>query len=476
MNGYPSLSSSEEDEPGLDACELALSGSTFALTTGTGQRQGHAGRQTNRVDSRDALSNLNSNSSARMNQQRFTDYIDEPQVACRNFQNSQQQNSNLLTKISITAPSPMGSVRDVNRLSSSTIGLDSSSDTRPEQGASSSGFSKRHQLHDLESELVERTSQLTLADHHQQQLNLIDDELSASSFQKDQDEDPQEILDRDGERSRSQLIDELLKTINDDSFNNFVDLNNKYAAKSATCSPNSSPLPGSTAGAPGSSPRPKSAMDSVYADKHHGSQQSSSSRQRALGVGQANQKHPQQSASAFDNVIRRMSTNLVQNFNKMSTSTLLNTEHQDSSARDRGSSHSYTNSLYVDNQVPVRRHSDNTINIPRIQVALSSPQTSGSRSTLNQRASVSASKLANKWKLTAKTNQRESTDKLSPNIGGALGYMRRHSSGNTTGNNNQGQSNGPGTNLLFNSSPFKVSLVRLLFYLPQLCSSITVII
>jgi hypothetical protein len=124
--------------------------------------------------------------------------------------------------------------------------------------------------------------------------------------------------------------------------------------------------------------------------------------------------------------------------------------------------------LYVDNQIPARRHSDNTINVPRIQVALSSPSSSGSRTNLNQRASLSASKLATKWKLTAKTNQREASDKLSPNLGGALGYIRRHSSGNTQGGNekasggqhhhhDQGQSNGLGAQLL-NASPFKVSV------------------
>ena len=180
-----------------------------------------------------------------------------------------------------------------------------------------------------------------------------------------------------------------------------------------------------------------------------------------------------------------MSTNLVQNFNKMSSSTLGgqqpgnsdsagNQQYETSLRREKSSTSTYTanNSLYVDNQIPARRHSDNTINVPRIQVALSSPQSACSRTNLNQRAAVSASKLANKWKLSAKTNQREATDKLSPNLSGALSYMRRHSSGNTTNNNNnansnsgnsnqseQNQSNGHVSNLLnLNASPFKVSI------------------
>lgn len=417
--------------------------------------------------SRDTLNNLAlaGQPSVRLNQQRYSD-LDEGSIGnCRSTLNLQRQSIATArqanqparpTKISVTAPSPMGSLRDINRLTSS-LGLDSACTG----GSMSTSQSKQRikQLYKHDQDLAERASQLSLTDH-QGLLNLVDDgsaPLAGPLDQLDQHGSDAIPLDKEGERSRSQLIDELLRTINDDSFNNFVDLNNKYAAKSAGGSLSSSPCAGSSAGVGStgntSQPRPKSAMDSVCIDKLTTS--NVATRPRALGAGSNSRQSQQQSQSTFDNVIRRMSTNLVQNFNKIGSTNLGTTEQQDGSRRDKTPSHGYANTLYVDNQVPTRRHSDNTINIPRIQVALSSPQAGNSRAAINQRASMSATKLANKWKLSAKSNQREASDKLSPNLAGALGYMRRHSSGNTTGNN-QGQSNGPSTNL-FNSSPFKVS-------------------
>ena len=478
----------------------------------------------------------------------------------------QQPGFRLPTAINITAPSPMGSVRDVARLESPSAQVAPGSHSQ--QANPSSGSNQ--------DELAARlANQLNLAHQLEYQSS------SAATMADGQQQDEQGAPGPADDKSRSQLIDELLRSINDDSFNEYIDFNNKLVAASRTQS-QAGPNQASSGGGqfePGQSanseqvqfeqmqPRPRSAMDATQANRAGAS--GASARGQAASAGSArprtlnlaspadspnpsgllrssagrssvciasasasssssvsvsqyqnnNHHHHQQSSSTFDNVIRRMSTNLVQNFaQKMSSNTQLsslaneqgqisvtstsattnsttfnnnnNTNlldmhqlqqtncRQSLSAnssnqnlrREKSSASTSTayaaNSLYVDNQVPARRHSDNTINVPRIQVALSSPQAGGSRTNLNQRASASASRLANKWKTSAKTtnNQKgEACDKLSPNLGGALSYMRRHSSGNTTDkgnqNNDSGQSNGLGAQLL-NVSPFKVSLGR----------------
>lgn len=445
---------------------------------------------------------------------RFSDYEGYDSVSQqRPASRSSSRQINLPTSINITAPSPMGSVREVNR---TTADLQSVEFPQLMSAASSSSKLNQHQRYSVsqlaagsasaiaptnrrqDDQMFDMASQLSLNNQNQ-------NSQSSSGTKRYEDESELEHQHQQNEhrqhdeKSRSQLIDELLRTINDDSFNEFIDFNNKFVASKMAAGhvPSAMELANSN--------RPKSAMDGGQSQSRYNSglpstsqtsaattsrpqqqsqqqqqqqQQVSSAststsanqRPRTLNLGSNQQQQP--SRTTFDNVIRRMSTNFVQNLNKMSASTLgTNTvatgsgdNNQDSSLRrEKSSTSSYSNSLYVDNQVPARRHSDNTINVPRIQVALSSPQASNSRTNLNQRATVSASKLANKWKLTAKTNQREAGDKLSPNLGGALSYMRRHSSGNTN-NNEQNQSNGHGSHLLLNASPFKVSFSKLLLY------------
>lgn len=335
------------------------------------------------------------------------------------------------TRISITAPSPMGSMKDVNRAS-----------MRSQQVDLSGQFQSN-----VDDQLIERTRDLRLEADQSDEVN---DLVDTQSPQADATAAPavKEEQEREQDKSRSQLIDELLSRINDDSFNDIVDLNNKFASIKEQ----------STIRA-----RPKSAMDGMQASSSQRAQQyqprssGGSQRPRKSVAAPGRTASGQQQGSTFDNVIRRMSTNIVQNFNRMSATTLGATDQQDhiESSSRRGIAN-YANSLYVENQVPTRRHSDNTINIPKIQVGHSSPQSQGSRSSLNQRGSSSVTKLANKWKMSAKTNQKESSDKLSPTLNSALGYMRRHSSGNTT-DKDQNQSNGHSSNLLFSASPFKVS-------------------
>lgn len=499
---------------------------------------------------------------------------------------SRQQLYNLPTLINVTAPSPMGSVRDVSRqqLASpsdepqlfTTIGGGGGGGTGSGAGSTSrcSSPSKRHSHQDVLAydQLIGKTGQMSLGpspgssrrsiascvpeptqptSHHQRtrvahrHCDSSDDLLTMGSLRQDlptsrqhdegdeeqgQLQQQQQQAPHDDE-SRSKLIDELLKTINDDSFNEFIDFNNKLIA-STTGSTSSQPdqmdsnsggqladlvnasrpksaLGGadgaarysSSGAATGSSRAPPRTLNaSLQAASNNINNKSSGGRspgqaRGSICVTSSNQQQP----STFDNVIRRMSTNFVQNFNKMSSGTLgagsandggcntgASADMSSSGLRREKSSAAaatttYSNSLYVDTQVPARRHSDNTINVPRIQVGLSSPSSSGSRTNLNQRASLSASKLATKWKMNAKTSQRESSDKLSPNLGGALGYIRRHSSGNTqgggnekggsggggggsgsgsnsSGNHDQGQSNGLGAQLLNAASPFKVSV------------------
>lgn len=366
-------------------------------------------------------------------------YSDLDEYQCSKLvQSRHHQVANLTTKISITAPSPRGSIREVNRIltdpkvNSQVDGSSTSSINRRQQG--------EHMIEKMTSEL-----------------NLNSNCYISDFDQVNQVEEAQEVEQKEGDnKSRSELIDELLKTINDDSFNDLVDFNNKVTAQTSSSSRQL------TAAQLANSNRPKSAIDSSASNYSSQNRQSSSSTTRpsslALNQNQQNQR-VSATPSTFDNVIRRMSTNFVQNFNKISATNLNSQDHQQqqepNSSLRREKSSTYNNNLYVDNQVPARRHSDNTINIPRIQVALSSPQTARPVG-LNQRASVSASKLANKWKLSAKTNKREASDKLSPNLSSIGGYIRRHSSGNTTGND-QTQSNGQTANLLINSSPFKVS-------------------
>lgn len=401
----------------------------------------------------------------------------------------QQQQSRFLhqqaTKISITAPSPMGSTRDMSALIASQDSQQQQSHNqqqlrRFQQGSSSSASSEAH--------MIERMGELSMSATGYD-TSQVDEDFRPSSMLSQTNEggcasdNDQVTPNEEKERSRSQLIDELLKTINDDSFNDLVDFNNKFAAQTSGAGSGNQ----LTAAQLANANRPKSAMDSNHQSQQTVSSSSSSYKQQqtvnsnrnqqsaatansggrpsslALGAAASNQTNTAL-PSTFDNVIRRMSTNFVQNFSKMSNSTLGNFEPHDSSALRREKSSQQTNSLYVDNQVPARRHSDNTINIPRIQVAPSSPSAGSRAGGLNQRASVSASKLANKWKLSAKSSKRESSDKLSPNLSGALGYMRRHSSGNTTGgggggggSDRSGQSNGQASHSLLNASPFKVS-------------------
>lgn len=376
----------------------------------------------------------------------------------------QQSNMAQATKISITAPSPMGSTRDMSLLAQSP----DNQLRRFQQGSSAAATAAAAAAAASEQQMIERMNELSMSGTGYDTSELLDENIRASPMlnqQTNQSDDEQtRTPNEEKERSRSQLIDELLKTINDDSFNDLVDFNNKFTAQT---SGSGTQL---TAAQLANANRPKSAMDSTQtlnttlykqqaATSSNRSQASGANSTRpsslALNANQTNAAPP----STFDNVIRRMSTNFVQNFNKMSNSTLSNFDSHDSSALRREKSSQQANSLYVDNQVPARRHSDNTINIPRIQVAPSSPSAGSRAGGLNQRASVSASKLANKWKLSAKSNKRESSDKLSPNLSGALGYMRRHSSGNTTGRGNDrgGQSNGQGSHSLLNASPFKVS-------------------
>lgn len=510
VTGCPSLSSTEDDEDSasgqlVDAGRLAGSG---YLAGGIGQLAG----------SRDALNTIKPSRMSGQHRASFAagdlgDSSLNNQLALSNQANvtSRAAQSRYLqqtpTKISITAPSPMGSVRDMSALISANQQEPSSQAARQAarysqpMGASSSA----------EAQMIERMNELSMSgpgydslgdlnptehnnnNHISNQRHHRSASVLLGQSNEHQDQRSAQAVGEEKEQSRSQLIDELLKTINDDSFNDLVDFNNKFAAQTSGNNANSnSSQQLLTAAQLANANRPKSAMDStqIVASNSGASnyasgsssllykQQNSSNSGPTTNRGQQTSGHTSNSArtssmalgpgnqtntplpSTFDNVIRRMSTNFVQNFNKMSNSTLANFEPHDSSnlRREKSSQqqHQPTNSLYVDNQVPTRRHSDNTINIPRIQVAPSSP--AGSRACgLNQRASVSASKLANKWKLTAKGGKKESSDKLSPNLSGALGYMRRHSSGNTTGNDRSGQSNGQASNSLLNASPFKVS-------------------
>lgn len=411
----------------------------------------------------------------RMSGHRFSEYEDP----ARRQQQQQYDNNNNVggrylanypTKISITAPSPMGSVRDVHGISD-----DSPPDTRGNEQATRI----RHSADDQYMHMVERTSQLNLANNYKEgSVSSGSGNDSNGNYIEDDDDGEQEqsgAEERGGSKSRSQLIDELLRTINDDSFNDLVGFNDKATSNAAQTGGRSDQI---SATQLANLNRPRSAMaasssgqnvassgqqSKVYSSQQRGSTSSNSQRPNSLALNSNQQRQQIRPPGAtFDNVIRRMSTNIVQNFNKMSNSLA---DQQDGGAGNKAStavrkekSSNPTNNLYVDNQVPIRRHSDNTINVPRIQVALSSPQ-STSRLGLNQRASISASKLANKWKLSAKTSRRESSDKLSPNLSGALGYIRRHSSGNAAGNE-QNQSNGQASSSLFSASPFKVNIAQ----------------
>lgn len=540
VTGCPSLSSSEEEDNQFEASFLATncvpphasvssnclsssltSGPAAAInlssttTNASNLRKSSASnilrldnKTTIQMNSRFSTGNALAGSTPSSQHQRFNEY-DEPSKrpqsssptnnfasGSNNINNRnniyRQTNLPISTKISITAPSPMGSMREVNRGSAD-------SHTISNQLIYNNNNRCRRQE---DFQLIERTSELSLNNYDQQSNNKQHREIfreeqtdyygSASSvgasttgissrrngsadainydMQHLSTTDPAGATAEDNVKSRSQLIDELLKTINDDSFNDIVDFNNKISQQQEM--------------------RPKSAIDGSQQQRFSpntsanqlanspgrqtGLTSSSMNRPNSLALGNNNIMPNQQqqnrsitnNPSTFDNVFRRMSTNIVQNFNKMSgldqtTTTTINIPNDSNAAglRREKSSNMCANSLYVDNQIPARRHSDNTINVPRIQVALSSPQAShGSRSNLNQRASVSASKLANKWKLSAKTNQRESSDKLSPNLSSALGYMRRHSSGNTTGSEKNESNNHQTSNLLFSTSPFKVSL------------------
>lgn len=534
MTGCPSLSSSDEEEDsgqfdiqcglgGGGGASFGTSGVAGAATNLTGNQQSCVAASTTSQlhkqqqqpnGSRETLNNPSNNNSFNSKMSgRYSDYSEETVYGKQlqlQLQHQQQHPSSRhlpqTTKISITAPSPRGSIREVNRASNESQTLE------PQMFAL-----RRHHHHHQQQQLdeqtiIDRTSELSLGasskssnqdDHHRSRL------LDQDNFDQDNnngganhlgdagDHEHSDDLDHHhnnrvkgpgSDKSRSQLIDELLRTINDDSFNDFVDFNNKFSAQ--TSGGNNSAHHQLTAAQLANSNRPKSAIDGIMTSPSSSSQrqqqqqqqQASGSRPSSLAL-DANKQHRQYQSShrasatpsTFDNMFRRMSTNFVQGFNKMG-SNLSGSENQqqqqqqqqntqqDNNGLRREKSSTYANNLYVDNQVPARRHSDNTINIPRIQVALSSPQTP--RPGLNQRASVSASKIANKWKLTAKTNQREASDKLSPSLGGALGYMRRHSSGNTTGNE-QSQSNGQTSHLLLNTSPFKVSLnAPMIFTLP----------
>jgi len=479
---------------------------------------------------------------------------------------SSRQSFQAPTSINITAPSPMGSVRDMSgRVSAdSQASLETQLYAGGQQQLQQGG--RRQQA--AGRELADLVGQMSVGqpggaatvapqEHHQsvagwpivQQAQLEGGGAASSGASSEPELQTKTGGAANNDKSHSQLIDELLRTINDDSFNEYIDFNNKLAAATRTQSQQAAhtgpALEGLGQGGE-QQQRPRSAIEALGHEPlglplaSRSQAVSPSGRPRTLNLasmpaGQARsaagrssvclassssnyqthqQQQQQQQGSTLDNVIRRMSTNLVQNitskigstslaaaasssnlvqssgaihaYGKQANSDLANTNQNAHLRREKSSNSAmgaqaslcgssvtsgaaaagqtgYTNSLYVDNQVPARRHSDNTINVPRIQVALSSPQASGSRTNLNQKASVSASKLATKWKTTAKSNQREASDKLSPNLGGALSYMRRHSSGNTTDKNStnhsdQNVSNGLGAQLL-NVSPFKVSLV-----------------
>lgn len=532
-------------------------------------QQQHQQQQQDRFQMHDQYQQKYDNNTSSLSNHQYQDSsssLASSRPPSRQQQQQQQQHYlyNYPTSINITAPSPMGSVRDMSRasLASSTADTPTEGQKFTTVGANRASVqlnrqlpalanmhNKRHSHQDVsvtaaaaaaaaatsnnhqsaDYQLADRTSQMSLSNQVSSGAGQQEKRSSASMSKQAaasrcdvsaREGDGDQSTPQEDDKSRSKLIDELLKTINDDSFNDFIDFNNRLSASANEMDSANANRPKSAIGI-GGSPldtsgtgqlRGQSATSSGSSTNQHQQQTGdASSRPRTLNLNsgatpatnqgasansQLNQHQRYQSrgsicvpaagsnnqpSSTFDNVIRRMSTNIVQNFNKMSGTTLGNQttglssdnyHHQqllDSSSsstnlrREKSSTSTYTaNSLYVDNQVPARRHSDNTINVPRIQVALSSPQTSGSRANLNMRAGVSATKLANKWKLTAKTNQREASDKLSPNLGGALGYIRRHSSGNTKGeatsNNNseQNQSNGLGAGLL-NMSPFKVS-------------------
>lgn len=503
VTGCPSLSSTDDDDDDYDASDLADQdplvnvnndySSDNQLMSCNNNNNNSSGSNRNLASYRDSTASASAAAAAtignKMSGQRFNEYDDPLHRIISSGGSKQQQqqqqkgagnNSNRLvnlpsTKISITAPSPMGSMREVNRASADSQQLIYGHRNSYQDGTS------------YQNQLIEQTSELSLN-------SLQDDQYSSSNNNDNNRLDDDNLSNNNDDnnsnqpnsKSRSQLIDELLKTINDDSFNDFVDFNNKYAATSQQQRPKSA-IDGTaqTSGANRFSSTNQSAGNTNYNRPNSlalGGQNQSTQNQNLS----ANQQHRNSATpSTFDNMFRRMSTNLVQNFNKIgatldqsmasnSSTIIINDNNNNSSSynnnannlrREKSSNTCNANNLYVDNsQVPARRHSDNTINIPRIQVALSSPSAShSSRTNLNQRASVSASKLANKWKLNAKTNQREASDKLSPNLGGALGYMRRHSSGNTTGNDSSHpQSNGTSAtsttaNLLLNASPFKVS-------------------
>lgn len=487
MTGCPSLSSSDEEDSGqFEPAQCGQVGpfgtsSTANATSCCIATPNNLNETIRRSSgSRETLNNLSNNNSVTSKMSgRYSDFSEELFAKQQQQLRSQQaSSSNLPTKISITAPSPRGSMREVNRNSNDSQILEAQMYT----GRRQQQQQQQQQQYD-EQMMVDRTSELSLTGGSSR--------FDATTEGGEDNNDLQDNYQADGqeskrpksagsEKSRSQLIDELLRTINDDSFNDFVDFNNKFAASSSAG--NSSQQ--FTAAQLANSNRPKSALDGASSSSAARQQQQSSSYSSSARQQQQQQQQPSGSRpsslaldakrasrsgatpSAFDNVIRRMSTNFVQGFNKMGSnlsnpdnnqSNLLQQQAAADTSLRREKSSTYANSLYVDNQVPARRHSDNTINIPRIQVALSSPQ-QPRPGGLNQRASVSASKLANKWKLSAKSNQREASDKLSPSLGGALGYMRRHSSGNTTGGNEQSQSNGQTSHLLLNTSPFKVSL------------------
>lgn len=570
VTGCPSLSSSEEED---DQEEASISGpvGVGGAQSGAGHHQlatlaaltssSSLGRPSQLVNSVSSSSNQTigngaqsgslaaaSNTNNRMsNHHRYSDY-DGYDPSSNQVQARQQQQQplsrppsrqiNLPTSINIVAPSPMGSLRDVSHRTSVDSSHSSLQQTPNFSPSSSSTKLNQHQQHHQRYSIsqigaVGSTSRQRLQDDYQnqissqmaQQLNLnsssYHQQSSSSSSLDNNNHQLQANQKHTDDKSRSQLIDELLKTINDDSFNDFIDFNNKYTAAKAGASGRSSASGADQLSAVelANSNRPKSAIDggaqlrstsggSQLIGPSGSQQQQQQHRPRTLNLNSNNDDNgnnynncnnnnnnnnsgqPNNNRTTFDNVIRRMSTNFVQNFNKMSATTLganSNTsgvtittgDQQDllsSSSnlrRERSSTstaNNQTNSLYVDNQIPARRHSDNTINVPRIQVGLSSPQASGSRINLNQRATASASKIANKWKLSAKTNQREASDKLSPNLGGALSYMRRHSSGNTNNSNSASNSNhqhhnhnkndqshqSNGHHLLPNSSPFRV--------------------
>lgn len=138
---------------------------------------------------------------------------------------------------------------------------------------------------------------------------------------------------------------------------------------------------------------------------------------------------------SMDDVIRRMSMNA-------SSSCLLGGAGGGTSDKNSSNNCAF---LRVNNQVPGRRHSDNTILPPKILIAPSSPDHS------------IASRLGSKLKLNLSNQKLSSSTKNSKcNLAAAaVNYTRRHSSAN----DNQ-PSISP--SLFLNSSTFKVSFERLM--------------